>query len=92
LLNASLGVLPVTTHVPLSNCAVGARNGIGTAYYTHNEVAGFEATKWVGLNHATKRLVAKYKARLTRRRPTIFTLDDFDVGTADANSDRFYQH
>jgi hypothetical protein len=84
--------LPVTTHVPLSNCAVGARNGIGTANYTHYEVAVFEATKGVGLNHATERLVAKHKARLTRRRPTILTLDDFDVGTANTNSDRFYQH
>src|SRR5262249_52176211 len=92
LFNASLGVPTVPAHVPLAHGAVRTRNGIGPADDTYHQIALFQSAARPGLEHATKRFMAQYEARLSWRSPAVLALSGLQICPADPNRYRFHEH
>jgi hypothetical protein len=92
LFDAPLSVLAVAAHVPFTHRAVGARNGVGTANDADHQITLLESAGWVRVQNAAEGFVAKYEACLAGRWPSVFPLDNLDVGTANTDRDGFHEY
>jgi hypothetical protein len=92
LLDASLGVLAVAAHVPLTDRAVGAWHRVGSPDDADHQITLLERGVRARVHHPAQGLVPEHQARLALRSPAVLSFYDLDVGPAHADRDRLHQH
>jgi len=84
-LDPPFGVLAVGAHIPVPGRAGRARNGVRPAHDADDQVPGLEPGSRRRLGYLAQRLVADDETLFAGRRPPVITVDDLQIGAADAD-------
>ena len=77
------------SHSPTAQLGQGTGSGRRTIPTTRSPFLNELLSTWI--NDAAEGFMSQHQARLSRRRPAVFPLDDLDVRPADADGYRFDQ-